>query len=154
VPPGDTNPVPKASAADAPKPVVKPVTPTAAKPQSKIGGPVKGVTLRAVGVGIDIYIAYTMARDMTIEAQFAGYAGPAKLKDELGEYSLTRANTFFTFYDKTYTSGALKGKTIELGFTSSRAETEKLEKKYGHFDWKGEFIEGQIPPVYVPRYGT
>jgi hypothetical protein len=106
-------------------------------------------TIRVFGFGLDLYSAYTMARDKRIAEQFAGYAGSPALEDESGQYTLARANTVFTFYDKTYTSGVLKGKTLELGYFDSRKETEKLESKYGHFDWMGEFIQGRVPPIYV-----
>lgn len=98
-----------------------------------------------------------MARDMHIAEQ--GYVmGTAVLKDANGEYILQkREGLIFNDYYKTYISGDMKGKTSELGFFDFLKEIDKRDKKYGYFNWLGNFVPGEVPlrviePLFPPDF--
>jgi len=106
----------------------------------------------SVSVALDIYTAVQMNRDTRIAKQSPGRVGMAVLQDDNGRYTL-RVGTegaFFNYYDKTYITGKLAGTTQELGALDSLREKDKCDKKYGYFDWKGDFVGGLVPPIDVP----
>jgi RHS repeat-associated protein len=108
-------------------------------------------TLNGVVNGVSLGLMY---RDFKISQQVAGY-GVAVLEDSLGEYIVkVDHGIIFNDYYKTYISGYLEGHTIELSWSEYRDEKKKRDEKYGYFDWKGDFIEGRVPPVYVEPPGT
>jgi RHS repeat-associated protein len=104
--------------------------------------------VNAVSLGV-------MYRDFKIAEQSPGRAGVATLEDNLGEYTIRKDPGFFyNDYYKTYISGILKGHTIELSSSQYYKEEKKRDEKYGYFDWKGDYVPGKVPPIYVDRPGT
>ncbi|MEV8504293.1 SpvB/TcaC N-terminal domain-containing protein [Actinoplanes sp. NPDC051475] len=124
------------------------------RPSSKLGGVAKGLGGKAIGAlnsVAPIWDAYKMARDLHIAEQSPGRAGVAGLKDEYGEYTLQiREGLLFNDYQKTYISGEKAGTVQELGFFEWMREIGKRNEKYGYFDWKGDFVPGEVPPI-IPR---
>jgi hypothetical protein len=115
-----------------------------------------GTTLNAAAGALVVLDALQFAREQRMaEKGFAGRGGRAVLQDENGEYTLqVKYGIIFNDYYKTYISGALEGTTVELGFFEFLREIRKRNKKYGYFDWKGDFVPGEVPPIIVPAPPT
>jgi hypothetical protein len=96
--------------------------------------------------------AVQMAREQRMAEQgYAGRTGVAVLEDENGQYTLQiREGIIFNDYQKTYISGPKEGTTVELGFFEFLGEAKKRNAKYGYFNWLGEYVPGEVPPIYIP----
>jgi RHS repeat-associated protein len=111
------------------------------------------VTLNAAGAALIAVDALNFAREQRIAEQSPGRAGVAVLEDANGQYKLEiRRGIIFNDYYKTYISGPQEGTSVELGFFEFRREIKKRDEKYGYFDWKGDFVQGKVPPIIVPAY--
>jgi RHS repeat-associated protein len=108
--------------------------------KAKLGGAANAV--------VNVYQAYTLARDKTISEQSPGTAGIARLTDEGGEYTLEITEGFINRFWKTYISGPNQGVTRELGTIEWLfKERPKLRAEYGYFNWLGRFVPGRVPTV-------
>ena len=88
---------------------------------------------------------------LTIAEQSPGRAGLAVLKDEYGEYTLQkRDGLLFDDHQKTYISGEKAGTVQKLGFFEWIREVNKRDKKYGYFDWKADWVPGEVPAIIIP----
>jgi hypothetical protein len=115
---------------------------------------VKSGAARAGGtacVAADALGAWTKAREiMKTRTGYVRYKR-AVLEDAHGEYMLQyKPGLFIEDYFKVYISGEAAGREFELGFFEVLEELGKINRKYGYFDFFGNFIHGEEPITLPP----
>ena len=112
------------------------------------GAALAGKTLMVANVPTALFGAYVSAHEQDV-ARY-GSRSAAVLEDEKGQYEIRIKPGLITdTYIKTYVNGVGQGTTSELGFFESVKEFRKRDEKYGYFDWKGDFVHGQVAPRVV-----
>jgi hypothetical protein len=90
----------------------------------------------------------SLGRDLRIANDQPIQLGTGWLEDDGGAYTIGWADGPFWFnqYWKDYVDGPRAGERVMLDSDQFSAEQAKMRAKYGYYDWKGELIEGTVPP--------
>ena len=95
---------------------------------------------------VDVWSAYTLARDKAISESPYRPSGDGFLEDTGGTYWFDVKGGFFsTTYTKTYFGGKLEGVTEYLDAETGEAEWDRFQAKYGHYDALGGYVQGTEP---------